>query len=466
MGLSSEPRDAETARFQGKTGYRERLQEALSAALRSLPDDPGNLLFMEWRDDRTTVAGPDGIHAGTRGWTSGLSVRAGLTDPGYAYVAEPRPEDVAAVAAAAVDGAAPLPLGAASPRQHDPPPLAEADWLVRLAAAAGREAPRGFAVRARLVEFDQRILVVAPGGDPVRDRRLGRRVHLEVHGVSGSGSRRSVARLDRVLRGGRLPDPDELAEWAGATVERAVIRLGAVAPPAGTMAVVFAPGTGGVLVHELIGHALEADAVLEGRSRLARLSTPFDSAMVVIEDPRRGRTPWRIDDEGTPCRATALLRGGRLLSGIHDRRTARLAGATSTGHGRRAGYRDPVLPRLGCTFMAAGPHRPAEGVTSVEQGLFVRRAEAAVADPASGTATLRVTDGDRIRDGQLGEPLTACLLKVKVEDFVNGVDKIASDLVFDTCIGTCVRDGQPLATSVGAPTFRLGVASVVTPKKP
>ncbi|ANM30303.1 hypothetical protein ABI59_13050 [Acidobacteria bacterium Mor1] len=432
--------------------------------MRALPADPGNLLFMEWRDDRTTVAGPDGVRSGSRGWTSGLSVRAGLTDPGYAYVAEPRVEDVAAVAAAAVDGTAPLPRGAASPRHHEPPPSAVADWLVRLAAAAGREAPRGFSVRARLVEFDQRILIVADGADPAGDRRVGRRVHLEVRGAAGN--RRSVARLDRVLRGDRLPDTNDLEGWASATVERAATRLDAVAPTAGNMPVVFAPGTGGVLVHELIGHALEADAVLEGRSRLARLSTPFDSSMVVIEDPRRGRTPWRIDDEGTPCRATALLRGGRLLSGIHDRRTARLAGAASTGHGRRAGYRDPVLPRLGCTFMAAGTHRPEEGVTSVEQGLFVRRAEAAVADPATGTATLRVTDADQIHEGRLGRSLTTCLLKVKVEDFVNGVDKIASDLAFDTCIGTCVRDGQPLATSVGAPTFRLGVASVVTPKKP
>ena len=90
-----------------------------------------------------------------------------------------------------------------------------------------------------------------------------------------------------------------------------------------------------------------------------------------------------------------------------------------------------------------------------------RRLEAASADPFVGTTVARVLDADEIRDGEIGSPLEPFLLKIKLDDFVQHVDRIADDLAFDVCVGTCMRDGQPLATSVGAPTFRLGVATVV-----
>ena len=134
----------------------------------------------------------------------------------------------------------------------------------------------------------------------------------------------------------------------------------------------------------------------------------------------------------------------------------------TTGHGRRASYRDPVQPRMGCTFIAAGRLAPEEVVEGIGEGTYVRRMEAANVDPRSGRATFRVTDADRIREGRLAEPLRPHLIAVEGTGLLQGIDRIASDLSFDTCIGSCHRDGQTIAVSVGAPTIRIGLVKVVT----
>jgi len=117
---------------------------------------------------------------------------------------------------------------------------------------------------------------------------------------------------------------------------------------------------------------------------------------------------------------------------------------------------------MGCTYLAPGFLDPGEVLDGTERGIYVRRMEAASADPASGRATFRVTDADRIVKGRLEAALDTFLIDVSVVEVLPTMDRIASDLVFDSCIGSCVRDGQPLATSVGAPTFRVGLIRVVS----
>jgi predicted Zn-dependent protease len=87
--------------------------------------------------------------------------------------------------------------------------------------------------------------------------------------------------------------------------------------------------------------------------------------------------------------------------------------------------------------------------------------EVASTDPRTGRAVFRVTDADRITRGRLDGPLSSHLLRIEGREALAATDRIASDLAFDTCIGTCVREGQALVTSVGGPTFRIGLTSVL-----
>ena len=119
---------------------------------------------------------------------------------------------------------------------------------------------------------------------------------------------------------------------------------------------------------------------------------------------------------------------------------------------------------MGCTFLGNGPDDADGIVRGTRDGIYVRRLETASVDAGSGVASFRVTDADRIRDGCIDAPLLPFVLTVALDDTLSTLDAVASDLAFDTCVGSCIKDGQPLPTSVGAPTFRIGVVRVYTSK--
>ncbi len=312
------------------------------------------------------------------------------------------------------------------------------------------------AVEARWVGFSQVVRITRAGQPVLKDLRRSGRIRLEVRSEQGTTVAVEEAVVPVDLEGGRTL----LERLTQAVSERFDARCSATTLPSGEYPVVFGPGVGGVLIHELVGHALEADAVLDGGSWLARADGRVAPAeLTVIDDPRRGRAAWRLDDEGEPARPVALLREGRVTGWLHDRASSLESGQPATGHGRRGSYRDPIRPRMGCTFVAAGRHHPEEVLEGMPDGIYVRRLEAASTDPRSGRAVFRVTDADRIRHGRLAGPLAAHLIAVDAAPALRAIERIADDVAFDRCIGSCLRAGQPLAVSVGGPTFRLALTA-------
>jgi TldD protein len=119
---------------------------------------------------------------------------------------------------------------------------------------------------------------------------------------------------------------------------------------------------------------------------------------------------------------------------------------------------------MGATFLGAGRLEPQEVIGATRRGLYVHRMEAASVDPASGVAVFRVSDADRIQDGKIDRPVIPFLLLAELKSTLASLDLIASDLAFDQCVGACLKDGQPLAVSVGTPTFRVGIVRVLKEK--
>jgi TldD protein len=115
---------------------------------------------------------------------------------------------------------------------------------------------------------------------------------------------------------------------------------------------------------------------------------------------------------------------------------------------------------MGCTFIGAGPRDPDEIVSKVNDGIYVRRMAAASTDTRRGRAVFRVTDADRILQGRLDRPLLPFAIEVWANRVLRQLEHIGSDVHFDACIGTCLRDGQPVAISVGGPTIGLGLTTV------
>ena len=335
-------------------------------------------------------------------------------------------------------------------------------WVPRLEAPIIEGATRASAGRqfplwsAKLVSFHQNIWVGPPGKDVIHDVRSGCRVELRAQ-VGGERIAHAVQEL--VL----LPDESpSLMDAFARAFDRAEQRISSCrAPDPGSTPVVLAPGVAGIVAHELIGHALEGDVVALGSTWI---STPAFTArgapVTVIDDPRRGRGAWRIDDEGVSARETTLIDHGRPVGMLLDRASAIALGAVSTGHGRRSSYLEAVRPRMGCTFIAPGVDAPEDILRSTRAGVFIRRLAGGHTDPISGRASFIVSDADRIVDGRLAGSLDAFVLELDGVESWRSIDRIAHDLAFDACVGSCVRDGQPMAVSVGAPTIRIGVVRV------
>jgi TldD protein len=434
------------------------LTDAVERLARSR-DDP--LIFLERRDDLRVELGSGRVECATETETrsEGIAVEFGTDPVRHLYLSDPGPADLEAIAEGRIpDERAPADPELAGNRSPSPAPPPVRDRLDALLGAMGATG-EDCSVDGRLVTFTQTVVVARPDRGAVVDSRRGERVRIDVR--VRRGGRVGAATAEWVDRRGRsVLDAERLVGFA---LERARERCDARPPTGGPCAAVFAPGVGGVLVHELVGHALEGDTVLRNGCRLGAADLSFASRDVtVIDDPRRGRASWSVDDEGETVRPVALIRDGHVVGRLHDRRTARRAGTAPTGHGRRSSYLEPALPRMGCTFVGRGGSDPTEVLRATPDGIYVRRMEAASVEPFRGAATFRVTDADRIRDGRLDHPLEPFVLEATLEATLTTLDHIGTDLAFDACVGSCLRDGQPLATSVGAPTFRLGVVTVHT----
>jgi TldD protein len=430
--------------------------DGIREALRGLAERAlAPYVFVEEREDLrielSTVTHPELVH--TR--LCGISIRTGSGPHQYRHHSDPVPADAVRLA-----------LGQEGDRYARRTP--RTSWLdarpilasldQALGSAVAEAAADGLDIRASYAASEQRVLIGRAGHPILADRRSGARVRFEV-GLRRRGACSSAATESAL----RPEEPAVFGPHLMGALQRAAHRLDARPTRPGERPVVLAPGVGGVLVHEIVGHALEGDTVARGRSMLARLQPPVAPTTVrVIDDPRRGRAPWAVDDEGEPSRSIALVEQGRVAGYLLDLDFAREMGRKPTGHGRRASYRERVLPRMGCTFIAAGELDPRELIEDVASGIYVRRMEAASVDLASGWATFWVSDADEIVDGRLHHACEPFLLALEAQKVLPRIDRVASDLTLDACIGNCLRDGQAIATSVGAPTIRLGLATVIS----
>jgi TldD protein len=220
--------------------------------------------------------------------------------------------------------------------------------------------------------------------------------------------------------------------------------------------VVFAPGNGAILLHELI-HGLEADQQARGWSfwppgeggELSPLLTLWD-------DPTRPglRGSFHCDDEGRPARRRLLVRQGRIVGSLGDRRHAGGVAGAEDGHGRRSSRHHAPRPRSANLYMAAGD-MPTSAMSVVPRPvLLVHDLETGATDPRSGHVCLRVSDGEWFKDGQPLGPVSGLSLQGWLPDVLARVDRVADERAADSGAATCGRDGEGVPIGFMTPAFR------------
>ncbi|HNV24871.1 MAG TPA: metalloprotease TldD [Nitrospira sp.] len=252
--------------------------------------------------------------------------------------------------------------------------------------------------------------------------------------------------------------------FAREAAREAILNLSAVDAPAGVMPVVLGGGWPGILLHEAIGHGLEADFNRKKTSAFSNLlgKKVASDVCTIVDD---GTLPFRrgslnVDDEGTPTSRTVLIEKGILRGYITDKLNARLMGIPVTGNGRRESYQSVVLPRMTNTFMLAGESDPQDIIKSVKKGLYAVSFGGGQVDITNGKFVFSASEAYLIEDGKITRPVKGATLIGSGPDILKQVSMVGHDLKLDEGIGTCGKEGQSVPVGVGLPTIRIDEITV------
>ena len=400
----------------------------------------------------------------------GLRVLSG-TRTGYAYsesfeeTALLAAADTAAHVADAAAGQAPtafrsptLPDRYPERRSLEAGELAEkVGLLARMQEAAGDE-PGLLKLQGSYVESRKEILIANSEGVLARDLQPMLRLNCSV--VLGEGDRRESANAST---GGRLGmefvDGRPELEIAEEALRLARLRLAAEEAPAGPLPVVLGPGTSGILLHEAVGHGLEADFNHKGTSKFSgRIGETVASPLcTVVDDPglEADRGAINVDDEGSPAERTVLIEDGVLRSYMHDRLSARIMGVAPTGNGRRESFRHHPLPRMTNTYLLPGESEPEEILASVERGLYAKHFSGGQVDIARGDFVFDVTEGYLIENGKVGPPVKGATLIGNGPEVMGRVSMVGRDLTISPGMWMCGKRGQRVPANVGLPHVKI-----------
>lgn len=248
--------------------------------------------------------------------------------------------------------------------------------------------------------------------------------------------------------------PERIVEKA---VKRLEVLLDAKPAPAGLMPVVLAAEAGGTMVHEAVGHGLEADLACNGLSVYKdKIGERVASSLVNIIDDgtmplKRGS--YAVDDEGTPSQQNILIENGILKKYMSDRLSHVKFGIPLTGNGRRESYKHKPIVRMTNTYLAAGNDDPAKILAETKKGLYVRSMGGGQVNTVTGDFVFAVTEGYLIHDGEIGPAVKGATLTGNGPQVMQTVDRVGSDLGF--AIGTCGKDSQRAPVTDAQPTIRI-----------
>ena len=285
-------------------------------------------------------------------------------------------------------------------------------------------------------------------------------LNLSVSVRAKSGSRMEHARSGM---GGRYSfsewSDDVVASFVKNLVDAAIIKLDARPAPAGPMSVVVGPGWNGVLLHEAVGHGLEADGIRRGTSVFAGRvgQTVAQRGVTIVDDGsmlgRRGSL--NVDDEGHRTGRTVLIEDGVLRGFMQDSLSARLMGVPQTGNGRREDYTCLPMPRMTNTFMLNGNHEPEEIIASVANGIYVAGLEGGQVDITSGQFVFEASEAFLIENGKITAPIKGATITGNGPETIKKISLVGNDLELDSGKAVCGKAGQSVPVGVGQPTLRV-----------
>jgi TldD protein len=329
--------------------------------------------------------------------------------------------------------------------------------LVRSVEAAARKMEKRIKqVKVLYRDARQHIRIAGSDGTRVEDKRTQLVLTLLVVGEE-SGELQTAYEAIGGFCGFELFTDERVETFVRTTVKRLSGLLAAREAPMGTRTVVLASEAGGTMIHEAIGHGLEADLAMEGLSCYkGMLGQAIAGTIIDIVDDKTlpfRRGTYAYDDEGTTSERTVLVEKGVLKNYLFDRFHAMKYGMPSTANGRRESFRFKPIPRMSNTLILPGSADPASIVASVDKGLLVKKMGGGQVDTVRGDFVFEIQEGYLIEKGAVGPMVRNATMMGNGPKVLKEIDMVGSDIGFG--IGTCGKDGQGVPVADAQPTLRL-----------
>ena len=284
-------------------------------------------------------------------------------------------------------------------------------------------------------------------------RPMGTVVVTAIFEQDGKIENKSASRSWRI--GAEMLTEALINEMADQVVKGIDERFAARRPKGGQMPVVMGAGASGILLHEAMGHAFEADFNRKGTSIFSdRMGQRICAEGIHIIDDgtlQANRGSINYDDEGVPGQKTYMVEDGILTSYLHDRISARHYGVSPTGNGRRESFRYAPIPRMRSTYMESGNAAPADIIASVDKGIYVDDFSNGQVKIGEGDFTFYVKSGNLIENGRLTAPVKDINIIGNGPEALRDIVAVGNDLEIDPGAWTCGKE-QSAPVSCGIPT--------------
>jgi TldD protein len=454
------------------------LQQILSATLDKGADFAD--IFLEYRVTSDLSFEEDKVRSARRGVVRGVGIRAVIGDQiGFAFSEDLRMEKMleaaAAAAAIAADNTAKIRIQPISPIR--PTNLYPIEQLAT-SAELGQKLEFIRAANQAAQSHDPRIVRVSVGlndevkhvayanSDGVQWEDSQPMFVFRTSCIAEEGSRRETGRASGGGRIGleyfdRQRSPDEIAVEAA---RLAILNLSAIEVEAGLQPVVLGNSDSAVLLHEAVGHGLEADFNYKKLSNFSdRIGQKVASEQCTVVDEglfENMRGTINIDDEGNPPQSTVLIENGILRGYMSDRISAKQLGVAPSGNGRRQAYNHPPIPRMTNTYLKNGQYDPDEIMASVKRGIFAKSFTGGNVDITKGDFTFSCSEAYLIEDGKLTSPIKGATLVGNGPEVMTRVAMVGNDLKFTDGGWTCGKGGQMVPVGMGTPTVKVSEITV------
>ncbi len=311
-------------------------------------------------------------------------------------------------------------------------------------------------VKAVMFDKTRNIMIINNFGENVEDEQKRVIFFTEAIAQKDGDLQRGYESMG-ILGGFELFSQRPAKDVAIKAAQRAALLIDAKPGPAGTFEVVMSSEAGGTMVHEAVGHGLEADLVQQGMSVYqGKIGKKIASELVSVVDDATldGKNgSFNFDDEGVIAKRKVLIKDGYLEGYMYDRLRAMKEGKESTGNGRRQSYAHIPIVRMTNTFIERGKDNPEDIIKSVKRGVYVKKMGGGEVNTVTGDFVFEVMEGYMIENGEIAFPIKGATLIGNGPKALEDIEAVGNDEGFS--IGTCGKNGQGVPVTDAQPTIKI-----------